>query len=242
MPRQPRYFIPDIPQHIIQRGVDRQAVFFRPEDYELYLHSLNKCAAKYDCLIHAYVLMANHTHLLITPGMERSLPLLMQAMGRNYVQRLNKNYARTGTLWEGRYKASLVQDDQYLLTCYRYIELNPVRAGIVAAPGDYPYSSYGHNGLGKSDQILSPHPNYLALADSPFERQAAYQRLFHDAISPDLLTTIRTTTNSCLVLGNDRFKDQIEAMLCRSVRPKKRGRPRKTTNDDQSEKCGSTRI
>lgn len=214
---------------MIQRGVDKQAVFFKPEDYELYLRSLGEGAQKHDCQIHAYVLMANHTHLLITPGENRSIPLLMQALGRNYVQRLNRHYERTGPLWEGRYKASLVQDDQYLLTCHRYIELNPVRAGIVPKPGDYPYSSYGHNALGKSDPILSAHPIYRALADDPYSRQSAYQRLFLDAISPELLTKIRTTTNSCLILGGDRFKDQIEAMLGRSVRHRKNGRPGKST-------------
>lgn len=214
---------------MIQRGVDKQAVFFKPEDYELYLRSLGEGAQKHDCQIHAYVLMANHTHLLITPGENRSIPLLMQALGRNYVQRLNRHYERTGPLWEGRYKASLVQDDQYLLTCHRYIELNPVRAGIVPKPGAYPYSSYGHNALGKSDPILSAHPIYRALADNPYSRQSAYQRLFLDAISPELLTKIRTTTNSCLILGGDRFKDQIEAMLGRSVRHRKNGRPGKST-------------
>jgi len=178
-------------------------------------------------MIHAYVLMENHTHLLITPGTERSLPLLMQSMGRNYVQRLNKNYGRTGTLWEGRYKASLIQDDQYLLTCYRYIEMNPIRAGMVAAPGDYPYSSYSHNGLGKTDPIISAHSIYRALADSPIERQSVYRRFFADTISPELLNTIRVATNSCLVLGNDQFKDQIEAILGRSVRHRKNGRPKR---------------
>lgn len=214
---------------MIQRGVDRQAAFFEPADYELYLRSLGEGAEKHDCQIHAYVLMANHTHLLITPGENRSIPLLMQTLGRNYVQRVNRHYDRTGPLWEGRYKASLVQDDQYLLTCHRYIELNPVRAGIVSKPGDYPYSSYGHNALGKSDPILSAHPIYHALADDPYNRQSAYQRLFLDAISPELLTNIRATTNACLILGGDRFKDQIEAMLGRSVRHRKKGRPGKST-------------
>lgn len=213
---------------MIQRGVDRQAIFFAPEDYELYLRALSKSAAKYDCLIHAYVLMANHTHLLITPGTERSLPLFMQAMGRNYVQRLNKNYGRTGTLWEGRYKASLVQDEHYLIACHRYIELNPVRAGLVRTPGEYPHSSYGHNALGKSNPILSEHPTYYAIAEDPKERRSAYQRLFLDAISAEMLSEIRDTTNSCLVLGNNRFKDQIEMMLGRSVRHRKNGRSKKS--------------
>jgi putative transposase len=228
VPRQPRYFIPNIPQHVIQRGVDKQPVFFQPADYELYLNSLGEAAEKYGCLIHAYVLMTNHTHLLLTPGQKRSLPLLMQAMGRDYVQKLNKTYGRTGTLWEGRYRASLVQDDHYLLACYRYIELNPVRAGLAPAPGDYPYSSYRHNALGKPNHLLSTHSIYRALAEKPDERQTAYRNLFLDSISPEMLATIRNTTNSCLVLGNERFKDQIEVMLGRSVRPGKRGRPKDT--------------
>ena len=135
MPRQLRYFIPNIPQHVITRGVDRRAVFFHEHDYKLYLDALRQEAAKNRCLIHAYVLMTNHVHLLVTPQYERSLPLMMQAMGRSYVQRLNERYDRTGTLWEGRYKAGLVQHNRYLLACQRYIELNPVRAGIVLAPG-----------------------------------------------------------------------------------------------------------
>jgi putative transposase len=227
MPRQPRYFIPNIPQHVIQRGVDRQAVFFQPDDYELYRRSLGQSASQYECHVHAYALMPNHTHLLITPGDKRSLPLLMQAMGRRYVQTLNKKYNRTGTLWQGRYKASLVQDDRYLLTCYKYIELNPVRAGIVSGPAEYPYSSFAFNAIGRADELLKPHPIYLSLAASAGERQAAYRKLFRDSIAPELLTTIRDTTNACLVLGNDRFRDQIEVMLGRSVRHRKNGRPKK---------------
>jgi putative transposase len=200
VPRQPRYFLPDFPQHVIQRGVDRQAVFFMPEDYELYLRALRESAAKYNCSIHSYVLMTNHTHLLITPGSARSLP-----------------------------QASLVHDDQYLLACQRYIELNPVRSGIVPGPGDYPYSSFAHNALGKPDPLINEHRIYRAMANNPTERQTAYQRLFLDATSVDELTTIRETTNSCLVLGNDQFQDQIEAMMGRSVRHGKSGRPRKST-------------
>jgi len=227
MPRQPRYFVPDIPQHVIQRGVDRQAVFFESDDYELYLRSLGEAARRYECQIHAYVLMINHTHLLVTPGCERSVPLVMQAMGRSYVQTLNKKYNRTGTLWQGRYKASLVQDDGYLLACHKYIELNPVRAGLVFSPADYPYSSFAHNAGGSADNLLTPHRMYESLAGTAEERRAAYRRLFCDSVTPEMLTTIRNTANACLVLGNDRFKDQIEAMLGRSVRPGKGGRPPK---------------
>jgi len=225
MPRQPRYYLPGIPQHVIQRGVNRQAVFFEPADYNLYLEALNEAAFRYDCQVHAYVLMTNHTHLLMTPGNKRSIPLAMQALGRRYVQTINKKYERTGTLWEGRYKASLVQEDRYLLTCYRYIELNPVRAGLVSAPGSYVYSSFACNAMGRSSCLITPHQSYLELAPTPKARQAAYRRLFGDVIRSDMLTTIRDTTNACLVLGGEQFRDRIEVLLGRSVRHGKSGRP-----------------
>ncbi len=151
----------------------------------------------------------------------------MQAMGRGYVQKLNRQYNRTGTLWQGQYKASLIQDDRYRLTCYRYIELNPVRAGIAQRPGDYPYSSYHHNATGQTDALLTTHPIYHSLAATEEQRLSTYRALFADEIAPELLALVRDTTNACLVLGNDRFKDQIEAMVGRSVRPGKSGRPAK---------------
>lgn len=225
MPRQPRYFIPNIPQHVIARGIDRQAVFFQARDYTLYRHALRDAAANSRCQVHAYVLMTNHVHLLVTPGQERSLPLMMQAMGRNYVQRINARYGRTGTLWEGRYKASPVQTDRYLLACHRYIELNPVRAGLAAAPGEYPFSSYGHLALGNDDPLLTPHTNYLELHTDPVARRYAYRTLFRDTLSEELLTRLRKNTNSCTVIGNDQFGRQIAAMLGRSLPTGKRGRP-----------------
>jgi REP element-mobilizing transposase RayT len=142
--------------NVIARGVDRQAVFFQPQDYTLYLQALRDAAVNCRCQVHAYVLMTNHVHLLVTPEQKRSLPLMMQAMGRTYVQRLNVRYQRTGTLWEGRYKASLVQTEWYLLACQRYIELNPVRAGMVAAPGEYAYSSYACHCAGKGRPAADP--------------------------------------------------------------------------------------
>ena len=226
MPRQCRYFIRNIPQHIITRGVDRQAAFFHEQDYRLYLKALQEAATTNDCLIHAYVLMTNHVHLLVTPGSERSLPLLMQAMGRNYVQRLNVRYARSGPLWEGRYKASLVQDSNYFLACQRYIELNPVRAHMVVAPADYPYSSYAHNACGFDDALLTPHACYLDLAADRSARQQAYRRLFRDILDDELLARIRKSTNACGVIGDNHFKEQIEAMLGRAVPTGNRGRPR----------------
>ena len=151
----------------------------------------------------------------------------MQAMGRNYVQRLNVRYGRTGPLWEGRYKASLIQDSRYLLTCQRYIELNPVRARMVAAPGEYPYSSYAYHAIGTDDALITAHACYLDLAVDPSARQKAYRKLFHNLIDEQLLTRIRKNTNACGVIGDRRFKEQIEAMLGRTVPTGKRGRPRR---------------
>lgn len=231
MPRQPRYFIPGIPQHVILRGVDRQATFFAADDYTLFLTALGKNAAKYDCSIHAHVLMTNHVHLLMTPAERRAIPNLIQAMGRNYVQAINRRYGRTGTLWQGRYKASLIQEDVYFLTCQRYIELNPVRAGMVSDPGDYPHSSYRHHAFGRPAPAIHPHDVYLALANTPDSRRSAYRRLFDVELSRPVVDRIRETTNSCRVLGNDRFIDQIESMLGRRVRPRPRGRPKRSASE-----------
>jgi putative transposase len=153
---------------------------------------------------------------------------MMQAMGRTYVQRLNARYRRTGTLWEGRYKASLVQTEVYLLACQRYIELNPVRSGMVAAPGEYPYSSYAYNALGENDPLLTPHPTYLALHADPATRLQVYRAFFENALSEELLTRLRENTNACTVIGNKRFKEQLATMIGRAVPSGKRGRPRKT--------------
>lgn len=227
MPRKPRLFIPGMPQHVLMRGVDKQAVFFQPSDYNLYLEVLTTAARRYKCSIHAYVLMTNHVHLLATPAKPSTLPRIMQALGREYVQAINRRYGRTGTLWQGRYNTSLVQDDKYLLTCHRYIELNPVRAGMVQGPGEYPYSSYASNAMGRDDPLLTPHPTYRALHGDDEKRLLAYRALFQDELSEVVLERIREATEACLVLGNERFKDQIEKMLNRSVRHGKPGRPRK---------------
>jgi putative transposase len=227
MPRQPRYFIPGIPQHVITRGVDRQAVFFSPEDYSLYLDALLEASKTHLCSVHSYVLMTNHVHLLVTPQRERSLSLMMQAMGRLYVQRLNPRYQRTGTLWEGRYKASLVQSDRYFLECQRYIESNPVRAQMVSAPGKYQRSSYGHNALGIFDPLISEHDLYLSLHTDADSRRRAYRKLFGDVLSDEQLAQFRHATNACGVVGDDRFKNEISAMLGRAVTSGKRGRPKK---------------
>ena len=166
MPRQRRFFIRDIPQHVVIRGINRQATFFAPDDYELFLQALANESAKANCCVHAYVLMTNHVHLLLTPLKRRSIPALIQGLGRHYVQVINRRYRRTGTLWQGRYKACLVQADRYLLACQRYIELNPVRAGMVADPLEYPHSSYRVNAFGMRSSLVSPHETYLLLGSA----------------------------------------------------------------------------
>ncbi len=231
MPRQPRYFLPGLPQHVVQRGVNRQPVFFKAQDRSLYMNVLVESANQYEVDVHAYVLMTNHVHLLVTPRRERSIPLLIQAIGRGYVQKLNRISDRTGTLWEGRYKASLVQSDRYLLACSRYIEMNPVRAGMVDDPGRYAYSSYRRNALGEFDPVVTAHQTYLALGRSAEKRLAAYRALFGSTDDTNLTTRIRTTTNACRVLGDSSFKDKVESILGKSVRPGRCGRPRRRSAD-----------
>lgn len=227
MPRQPRYYLPDVPQHVIMRGVDRQATFFSLDDYALYKKALLTNLDRYGAAVHAYVLMTNHVHLLLTPVTARSIPQIIQGLGRDYVQPINRQYKRTGTLWQGRYKACLVQDDQYLLACQRYIELNPVRAGMVADPADYRHSSYRSNALGVPDPIIEPHVTYMNLSNDREQRNERYRCLFELELERKIIDDIRNTTNACRVLGDEAFTKQIESMLNRRVRPAKMGRPRK---------------
>jgi putative transposase len=193
------------------------------------LSFLKDAAAKYQVAIHAFVLMTNHVHLLITPGSEQGINRMMQALGRKYVQYFNFTHNRTGTLWEGRYKSTLVDADNYLLTVYRYIELNPVRAGMVAHASEYPWSSYQGNALGKPIQLLTPHALYQRLGKTESDRQKAYRALFRGKMPERDLTAIREATNKAWVLGDDRFKAQIEAKTGRQPEPIGRGGDRKST-------------
>lgn len=238
MARKPRFNLIGNPQHIIQRGNNRQATFFAEEDYRLYLDSLGEAAKKHDCSIHAYVLMTNHVHLLVTPGQPDSISRLMQSVGRRYVQYINYSYKRSGTLWEGRYKASLVQSEEYLLSCMRYIELNPVRADMVQRPEDYKWSSYRANAQGNQDELLTSHPEYERIGITPEARQSTYRALFNAHLDPQEIAEIRTTLNGELVTGTGRFKLEVEAMLGRKTQMGKRGRPRKSPdmNGEEGEK------
>ena len=175
--------------------------------------------------IHAWVMMTNHVHLLCTPRQASGISQMMQSQGRRYVQHFNSAYRRSGTLWEGRFKSCLVQEERYLLEVYKYIELNPVRAGMVADPGEYIWSSYQVNGLGKISDLCSPHREYLSLGETPQNRQKHYRELFTLHVDDKLLENIRTNTHKGMALGNDRFKDELATLTGRRLKPKKRGRP-----------------
>ena len=228
MARLPRLFIKDCPQHLIQRGNNRQAIFFADEDYTVYLDKLKDFSEKYQVKVHAYVLMTNHVHLLVSTEHEGAISKMMQSIGRYYVLYINKTYQRTGTLWEGRYKSTLVDSDNYLFTVMRYIEMNPVRAGMVEHPVDYPWSSYQANALGKSIRLLTPHEQYMQLGDTFTERCSRYVGLFDAYLSDNTLELIRTSTNKAWVLGSERFKRQVETQINRRVEPANRGGDRKS--------------
>lgn len=225
MARKPRFNLIGIPQHVIQRGNNRQACFFTEDDYLVYLDSLTECAQRSECEIHAYVLMTNHVHLLATPHAVSGIPAMLQGLGRQYVRYINLEYRRTGTLWEGRYKACLVDSEQFLLACSRYIELNPVRAAIVQSPADYRWSSYRHNALGERTIVIRPHQKYLELGSTPGARQSAYRDLFRQQINPKQLYEIRHALNQEQVFGTEEFKSHIEKLTARKILPRKVGRP-----------------
>ncbi|MBI3187637.1 MAG: transposase [Gammaproteobacteria bacterium] len=225
MPRKPRFYLPGVPVHVVQRGHSREPVFFDTPDYQTYLHWLGEAAKRYGCAIHAYVLMTNHIHLLITPRNKNSISQVMQYTGRHFVPYINVTYGTSGTCWEGRYKASLIQDETYLLTCMRYIEMNPVRAGMVKSPGAYRWSSYGANALGKNDALVNEHTIYTALGKNHALRIRAYLDLFKAQVDDDALNEIRASWQTGTPLGNDHFKQKIEAKLQCKVGQARRGRP-----------------
>jgi putative transposase len=217
MPRRARLRFAGVPLHIIQRGNNRIACFFATEDYRFYLHHLEELAQRFNCDVHAYVLMTNHVHLLVTPSETDSASLLMKHLGQRYVQYVNRVYRRSGTLWEGRFKSSLVQQQGYLLKCQRYIELNPVRASMVPHPRDYPWSSYRANGELLPSSLVTPHDGYSALGETPEQRAAAYRQLCQIGVEEEVLKEIRSAANGNFALGSQRFKDEISAMLGRRV-------------------------
>ena len=228
MARLPRLNLPDIPQHVVQRGNNRQASFYAEQDYTVYLSKLKDYGKKYKVAVHAYVLMTNHVHLLVSPETEKGVSQLMQSLGRYYVGYINKTYQRSGTLWEGRYKSTLVDSDNYFLLVSRYIELNPVRAGLVGHPAQYPWSSYRGNTSETNIELLSPHDCYQALGSNDVERQNAYGGLFEQSIDELTLDEIRDATNKAWVLGSNKFKQQIETQTGRRTSPLPSGGDRKS--------------
>ncbi len=235
MARLPRFVIPGQPQHVIQRGNDRQTIFRAEKDYRFYLEKLREAAEKHQCDIHAYVLMTNHVHLLITPHTETGIGKTLQSIGRYYVQHFNYCYHRTGTLWEGRYKATLIDSEIYLLTCMRYIELNPVRANDIAKhPSEYPWSSYRSNALGQEDVLVTPHRQYKRLGATSEARQSAYRKLFSSRIPKQTLDEIREATNKAWTLGNEQFQQRMEKQIDRPVRSRGHGGDRKSESYHKS--------
>jgi len=217
--------LPGIPAHIVQRGNCRQAAFYADEDYKHYLDWLDEGAIRHGCQIHAYVLMTNHVHLLMTPDTSDAISKVIQFIGRNYVSYINRRYRKSGTLWEGRHKGCLVADDDYLLACMRYIELNPVRAGMVEHPVAYRWSSYRNNASGVPRAPLSPHRLYQMLSQENDGRASAYRELFHQCITLDCIQDIRAAVQTGTPLGNQRFREQVEKILQRKVGQSRRGKP-----------------
>lgn len=226
MARKPRVSLAGVAEHVIQRGNNRQAIFANRDDMKAYIAWLKQYSQKYGVAIHAWVLMTNHVHILCTPASSTAISQMMQSLGRMYVMYFNREYKRSGTLWEGRYRSCLVQSEQYLLKLYRYIEFNPVRAGMVQEPSNYAWSSYRCNALGRHSDLLTAHTTYLALHQEVNNRLAAYRALFTHHVEAKLIDDIRQATNKGLALGSEQFKTKVEALTGRSVIAGKRGRPK----------------
>lgn len=227
MPRRARMYFPGLPYHVVQRGNNREPCFIEPENYQFYLELWRTVSSRYGVAVHAYCLMTNHIHFLATPDSKTGLSNTMKVIGSRYAQYINLKYKRTGTLWEGRHRSSLVQTDRYLLACMRYIELNPVRAGMVDRPEEYKWSSYGINAWG-DEGWLKPHAEYLALNDSGVDRYSTYRDLFKSHLSGKDLELIRKATHYCQPVGNDRFRREIEEKYGVKLGQLNRGRPKKT--------------
>jgi putative transposase len=225
MPRRPRVHLDGVPLHIVQRGHNREPCFFAEDDYASYLHWLGEALGEAECALHAYVLMTNHVHLLLTPKRAAAVPQLIISLGRRYVQYINRSYKRTGTLWDSRYKSSSVQAETYLLVCQRYIELNPVRAAMVDDPAHYRWTSYRANALGQTDARLTPHTLYLALGRGDQERRANYRALFRAQLDRAAIDDIRLALNQSQPLGNARFYEKIERVTGQRREARPRGRP-----------------
>jgi putative transposase len=238
MPRPVRLSMAGQTHHVLQRGNNRQALFFDDEGRRLFLRWLGEAAASEGCALHAYVLMTNHFHLMLTPARAEAIPRLMQSLGRRYVGHVNRAQGRTGTLWEGRYKSTVLDSETYVLACLRYIEANPLRAAMVTRPDDYPWSSYRCNALGEPNALLTSHDTYSALGNGPQDRLAAYRALFAEGLSAELVETLRDATQRGWAPGSDRFRREVEAALGRPAGIPRRGRPPKALSPEDEQRQG----
>ena len=225
MARLPRLTLPGYPHHVIQRGNNRQTIFASAADYQTLLDLLDENAEKFGVAVHAYVLMSNHFHLLATPQTAEGLPLMMQAVGGRYVRHFNDSQKRTGTLWEGRYKSTLIQTERYLLACMAYIDLNPVRAALVAQARDYPWSSHGHYTGQRTDKLITPHGLVWELGNTPFAREAAYAELVQSGISPVQQAALTDSALRGWALGEPDFVADLQKRTQRRVAKSTAGRP-----------------
>lgn len=231
MARLPRLTVPGYPHHVIQRGNNRQAIFVDDTDREFMLGLLGEYAPACRVAVHAYVLMGNHLHLLATPEAADGLPKLMQSVGRRYVRHFNDRHGRTGTLWEGRYRATVIETERYLLACMAYIDLNPVRAGLVAQARDYTWSSHAHYIGLRQDRLVTPHPLWWTLGNTPFAREAAYAELVHAGLSMAQQSALTDATLRGWALGSDAFAAQLQTQTVRRTTPRQPGRPPKRPAD-----------
>jgi putative transposase len=228
MPRKPRIYIGGLPYHIVQRGNNREACFIEDENYQFYLELWKQVSRKKGVSVHAYCLMTNHIHFLVTPNEQSSVSDTMKIVGSRYAQYINKKYGRTGTLWEGRHSSSLVQEEKYLMACYRYIELNPVRANMVKRPEEYRWSSYGANAWGDA-HWLKPHDEYTRLGKSKEKQCHAYRELFRNQISEPDLHLIRQAAHYSQPVGDDLFRKQITEKYGIKLGRLRKGRPNKVS-------------
>jgi len=234
MARLARLYVPEQPQHVILRGLDRQPAFVDDQDYELFIECLRTASRDHQLAIHAYALMPGAVHLLVTPRDEASLPKAMQAVGRRYVAHFNRRYARRGTLWEGRYRATVIEGEKYFLLASRVVEMAPVRAQLAAIPQDYKWSSYRHHIGLTLDSLINDHPLFWSLGNTPFERQRAYTELSEQPLDEREATQLLQATLKGWVLGSDSYREWAGRAANRRVSPLPRGRPRKVRETPQT--------
>lgn len=225
MARLPRLSFPGLPHHVIQRGHNGQAIFLQSSDYQYMLELILEYAREFDVAVHGYVLMPNHFHMLVTPSAADGLPQMLQSIGRRYVRYFNDAQARTGTLWDGRYRCTVLQPEKYVLSCMVYMDVNPVRAGMVTAAADYEWSSYGHYTGRRQDRVITPHAQFWGLGNTPFAREAAYGELVQEGIAKSLQQALTDSTLKGWAVGDAAFVERLQKETPRRLTKGQPGRP-----------------